>query len=77
MGWDSNLKVIVQRSEDSNCVQCCPCVGILHILHTYIFYSQADRKGWEIWEKPWGGWVGSQIWENFPKKNGLIFLGLP
>ena len=28
-------------------------------------------------EKPWGGWVCSQIWENFPKKSIFLGGGLP
>ena len=30
----------------------------------------------QILQKPWGGWVGKQIWERFPKIK-LIFLYLP
>ena len=26
----------------------------------------------QISQKPWGGWVGSQIWENFPKKGFIL-----
>ena len=29
----------------------------------------------QISQKPWGGWVGKQIWERSPKKN--VFLLLP
>ena len=27
----------------------------------------------QISQKPWGGWVGKQIWEKYPKKN-VFFL---
>ena len=27
---------------------------------------------WESHKKPWGGWVGSHIWENFQKKDVLF-----
>ena len=28
----------------------------------------------QISQKPWDGWVGKQIWERFPKKNGIFFI---
>merc|ERR1712218_373671 len=31
----------------------------------------------QISQKPWGGWVGKQIWERSPKKNGFFFWQLP
>ena len=29
----------------------------------------------QISQKPWGGWVGKQIWERSPKKNQFFFFG--
>ena len=31
----------------------------------------------QISQKPWGGWVGKQIWERSPKKNGYFFYSFP
>ena len=31
----------------------------------------------QISQKPWGGWVGKQIWERYPKKNGFFFGSFP
>ena len=28
----------------------------------------------QILQKPWGWWVGKQIWERFPKKNNVFFI---
>ena len=28
----------------------------------------------QISQKPWGGWVGSHIWENFPQKNVFVVV---
>ena len=29
----------------------------------------------QISQKPWGGWVGKQIWERSPKKKTVFFFG--
>ena len=31
----------------------------------------------QISQKPWGGWVGKQIWERSPKKKNSFFWQLP
>ena len=31
----------------------------------------------QISQKPWGGWVGKQIWERSPKKKPVFFLAAP
>ena len=41
------------------------------------FWPEFHLSYSQISQKPWGGWVGKQIWDDFPKKNGFIFGGLP
>ena len=35
--------------------------------------NHPQKSPFFTWISPWGGWVGSNIWENFPKKNHSFF----
>ena len=39
-----------------------------------LFWPEYHLSFSQISQKPWGGWVGKQIWERSPKKTRLFFL---
>ena len=46
-------------------------------LFSRLFWPKFHLSFSQISQKPWGGWVGKQIWERFPKKKRVFFWQLP
>ena len=42
-----------------------------------LFWPEFHLSFSKISQKPWGGWVGKQIWERYPKKKTFFFWQLP